>query len=200
MRGHQLLQRIGTRHESRRLEFAETTEIGKLDAEAAGLGDGIEHLALQRTGEIPGRLPAHRRIQRQDQPAGIGRRRQRASAADKCVDRAGIRSRLCRRCRAADPDRGRLVVHGYEDVTGFGRLQGHASASDQRSAGKNIRHGDRPADRLRIFAPRLQPLAAELVGRQPATPPAIGGSPGVRQDATASAWCRAHARRNRQAR
>ena len=35
---------------------------------------GIEHLRLQLTGEIPGRLAAHRGVQREDQPAAAGAR------------------------------------------------------------------------------------------------------------------------------
>ena len=68
---HQPLQRRGVADEFRRLAFAQAAEIDELDVERAGLADGVEHLGLQRAGHIPGRLAAHRGVERQDQPADL---------------------------------------------------------------------------------------------------------------------------------
>ena len=67
--GHQLLQRFGVGDEFRCAALAKTAKIDQLDLERPGLADGVEHLGLQRAGEIPGRLAAHRRVEGKDQPA-----------------------------------------------------------------------------------------------------------------------------------
>lgn len=66
---HQPRQRLGIPHPFGSAAFAKPAEVDQLDIEAANLFDLMKHVRLDLQGQIPGRLPAHRRIHSEDQPA-----------------------------------------------------------------------------------------------------------------------------------
>ena len=81
--GHQPLQPAGVGDPGRGARLAVAAVVDELHLQAARLRRGVEHRPLQLAGEVPGRLPAHRGVEREDQPAAprFGpRRAARASA------------------------------------------------------------------------------------------------------------------------
>ena len=66
---HQIAEPLPARDEFRGAAFVEAAEIDELHVEPAEVGGDLKHPRLQALGEIPGRLPAHRRVEREDQPA-----------------------------------------------------------------------------------------------------------------------------------
>ena len=73
----------------------EPAVIDELDVESADRRGLAEHVGLQPAGRVPGRLPAHGGIEREDQPpalAGGGRRPERAHLRQERVD-VGARRR-----------------------------------------------------------------------------------------------------------
>src|SRR6185312_2746862 len=93
--GHLLQQVIGAIEPGARLELAEAAVEGELDVEAAERCRRLEHLALEVAGAVPGRLPARRRIEGEQQPAALARCRPRRGRgrqlAEEGVDRAAGR-------------------------------------------------------------------------------------------------------------
>ena len=87
---HEGGQPCPVRNEGRGPAFGETAEIYELHVEAAEPFRDVEHAALEFGGEVPGRLPAHRRIEREDQPAAPVRARWRSGRGlDKSLDGGG---------------------------------------------------------------------------------------------------------------
>ena len=72
---HELREPLPAGDEVRRPAFVQAAEIDELHVEAAERAGGLEHFRLQRLGEVPGRLPAHGRVEGEDQPSAAGRRR-----------------------------------------------------------------------------------------------------------------------------
>ena len=81
--------------------FGEAAIIDELDIEAADGGGFAEHVGLQPAGGIPGRLPAHGGVEREDQPAalaGLGRWAERVDPAQEGIDLGAGGRRRSRRC------------------------------------------------------------------------------------------------------
>ena len=66
---HELGEPLPARDEIRRPALAEAAEVDELHIEAAKSRRGLEHPGLQGLREIPGRLAAHRRIERENEPS-----------------------------------------------------------------------------------------------------------------------------------
>ena len=97
------LSLAGTQPEAR--HSLEPAEIDQLDIEPADRRRLAEHVGLQRAGGVPGRLPAHGGVEREDQPpafAGGRRRAERAHLVDECLDLRPGRGRR----------RGAVFAHG----------------------------------------------------------------------------------------
>src|ERR1700759_3054131 len=75
---HQVAEPRRIRGPARRPTFGKAAEIDELHFEAADATCLREHVALELAGEVPGRLPAHGGVEREDQPlplrmsAGLG--------------------------------------------------------------------------------------------------------------------------------
>ena len=99
---HQRAQPLGLRHPARGPAFAEAAVIDQLHVEPADRRRLAEHVGLQPAGRVPSRLPAHGRVEREDQPpspAGFGRRSKALHLGEEGVD---LRARGGRcRCAAA---------------------------------------------------------------------------------------------------
>jgi hypothetical protein len=70
---HEISQRARIRHEGRGAAFADAAEINELHRQPADACCCVEHPGLQLAGKIPGRLPAHRRVESKDEPAARAR-------------------------------------------------------------------------------------------------------------------------------
>src|SRR5205085_1205014 len=79
-RTHRAVQIGGVGHPAARLAFVEAAIIDELDIEAAERGGGLEHLALNAAGAVPGGLTAGSCIEREDQAATAAGRPHRRSA------------------------------------------------------------------------------------------------------------------------
>src|SRR4051794_36398719 len=66
--GHQFAQRHAVAKPAARAALARPAVVEELDVEAAGPRRLIEHLGLQLTGNVPGRLPAHSGVKGEDKP------------------------------------------------------------------------------------------------------------------------------------
>ena len=69
------------RQEAGGLALAKAAIIDKLDFEAAMRGRRLKHAGLDALRDIPGRLPAHRRVEGENQAAAARRRRAQAWCA-----------------------------------------------------------------------------------------------------------------------
>jgi hypothetical protein len=90
----------------RRTAFRDAAIVHKLDIEAAHRRRLLKHFRLQGTGEVPGGLPAHRRIESEDQPPAlaVGARPERSGPLHERVD-LRARGRLFWRFGIRLPDR-----------------------------------------------------------------------------------------------
>ena len=68
---HQLGEPLGLRHPARGPAFVQAAVVDELDVEPADRRRLAEHVGLQPAGGIPGRLPAHGGVEREDQPAAL---------------------------------------------------------------------------------------------------------------------------------
>jgi hypothetical protein len=78
---HQARKFVTLRNPTRRTAFAQAAEIDELNVEAAYARRLAEHVRLQGAGGIPGRLAAHCRVEREDQPAAMPGCSRRAESA-----------------------------------------------------------------------------------------------------------------------
>ena len=102
---HQRGELVARRHPAGGAALGEPAEIDQLDIEPADRRRLAEHVALQRAGGVPGRLPAHGGVEREDQPpafAGGRRRAERAHFVEEGLDLGLGRSRR----------RGAVFAHG----------------------------------------------------------------------------------------
>jgi hypothetical protein len=74
-RTHQLVQLARCRHPPTGLALVVAAVEDELDFKPADRGGRLEHLALDPTGTVPGRLARSRGVERKDQPAGRAWRR-----------------------------------------------------------------------------------------------------------------------------
>jgi hypothetical protein len=103
---HQFAQAPRLRNPGRSAAFHKPAIINELDLETAAGGRFLEHVRLEDAGLIPGRLPAHCRVEREHEPAAarrtesvdlaeegieLGTRRGRGTAARFSVGQAGAR-------------------------------------------------------------------------------------------------------------
>jgi hypothetical protein len=94
--------------------------VDQLNVEAADGGGFAKHVCLELTGPIPGRLPAHCRIKRKDQPAaspGLNRGPKRFDLVDKAIDfgargrSASLRWRLALHLARRRATPGAVIAH-----------------------------------------------------------------------------------------
>ncbi len=85
---HQRGEFLGSRDPAGGAAFAQAPEIDQLDIEPAGACRLAEHVGLQRAGGIPGRLPAHGGVEREDQPPALAARRGGPSARTRSMNAA----------------------------------------------------------------------------------------------------------------
>ena len=100
---HQVAQPSAVRHPARGAALVQSTKVHKLHIEPADRRRLAEHLALQLASRVPGRLPAHCGIEREDQPPALSRFyrwSKRAGALDERID-LGTRRRRRRRLAGA---------------------------------------------------------------------------------------------------
>src|SRR5262245_3657120 len=110
---------LGLRHPVRGAAFPEPAIVDKLHVESADRRRLAEHVRLQVAGGIPRGLPAHGRIEREDQPAAparLRRRRERLYLGEEGVD---LRARGGRR-RRAPAVRALLAIIGHGAATSAG--------------------------------------------------------------------------------
>src|SRR5271165_5421326 len=75
---HEPRQPLSARDELRRPALAQASEIDELHLKPTEAAGHLEHLRLQGLGEVPGGLPAHGRVEDENEPpAARGRRRRR---------------------------------------------------------------------------------------------------------------------------
>src|SRR5262245_26317246 len=93
---HQVREFVTLRDPAGRTAFAQAPEIDELNVETAYARRLAEHVRLQSAGGIPGRLAAHCRVEREDQPAampGCSRRTESAHLLNKGFDFRSGRNR-----------------------------------------------------------------------------------------------------------
>ena len=136
--------------------LVEAAIIDQADVETAERGRLAKHVGLQRAGHVPGRLPAHGRIEREDQPAPGARRmrRHRARLGDEGGDvlRGG---RLRLRQRPALPDAASCVEDTSPEISVWSVRRTSALANCSKlyvgrdREAVNARDAIRPLDRAR---------------------------------------------------
>ena len=105
---HQRGEFLGTGDPARGAALAKPTEIDQLNIEPAGLGCLAEHIGLQGAGAIPGRLPAHGGVEREDQPPTLAAGRGGAEPAHALNEFGDLGPRGGRRRRLL----GAVFAHG----------------------------------------------------------------------------------------
>ena len=88
---HQPRQFVAVRDPAAGAAFVQAAIIHQADIEAADRRRLAEHVGLQRAGHVPGRLPAHGRVEREHQPAAC-RRSRRGAIARALATKAAISS------------------------------------------------------------------------------------------------------------
>ena len=138
---HQRAEVPAAAEEAGGFALAEAPVIDQLNLKAAMRGGRREHRGLKALRQIPGGLPAHRRIERKDQAAAPGRRRRGlARRGDELIDirlRVGISDDGAAVRWALH---GFLAVHGRQSMSYFSIVQSSALAPalQSRQAGSAI--------------------------------------------------------------